>query len=139
MHFYDWVCIYIIENNLLSFKGVSGESKEVYPRIRCWVHLFSLWRPLCGPVRPLCGLSLLWTKDSWGADCRSGYFGTSVYKLNVWKKLATKLILLFFEYANGVDQNSFKTTLLPLNIAYNDQCRFFLGCSFSTHCCIITV
>ena len=41
MHYYGLTLIYITENNVWSFRGVSLNflsKKEVYPRVRRWVH-----------------------------------------------------------------------------------------------------
>ena len=59
----------------------------------------------------------------------------SCFTLHVLKKLATQLILPYFDYADVVYQNASKTNLLPLNTAYNNFCKFVLGCSFNTHHC----
>ncbi|KAI2667398.1 putative RNA-directed DNA polymerase from transposon BS [Labeo rohita] len=71
-------------------------------------------------------------------------FGTSVlyrskncFSYNVRKKLALQLILPFFDYADVIYQNTTKTNLLPLTIAYNKLCRFVIGCSYDTHHCIL--
>ncbi len=48
------------------------------------------------------------------------------------KKLALQLILLFFDYADVVCQNTTKTNLLLLTTAYNKLCRFVIGCSYDT-------
>ena len=69
-------------------------------------------------------------------------FGTSVlfrsrncFTLNIRQKLASQLILPFFDYADVVYQTASKTNLLPLTTAYNNLCRFVLGCSYTTHHC----
>jgi len=49
----------------------------------------------------------------------------------------TQLILPFFDYADVVYQNASKTSLLPLNTAYNALCRFSLGCSYNAHHCVM--
>jgi len=46
MHYLGLILIYIIENNVFFLKGVDLIylcSKEVYPKVRCWVHFFSLF------------------------------------------------------------------------------------------------
>jgi len=59
------------------------------------------------------------------------------FTLSVGKKLATQVILPFFDYADVVYQNASKISLLPRNTAYNKLCRFSLGCSYNTHHCVM--
>lgn len=63
------------------------------------------------------------------------YHSRNCFTLNIRKKLASELILPFFDYADVVYMNASKTNLLPLNTAYNKLCRFVLGCPFTTHHC----
>ena len=57
------------------------------------------------------------------------------FTLQIRKRIITQLILPILDYGDIVYQNTTATNLYPLNVIYNNLCRFVLRCPYRTHHC----
>ena len=51
--------------------------------------------------------------------------------------IVSQLIFPILDYADVVYQNTSELNLKPLNVAFNNICRFVLRCPFNTHHCVM--
>ena len=65
------------------------------------------------------------------------YRSINCFTLKVRKRIIAQLILPILDYADIIYQNTTDTNLYPLNVIYNNLCRFVLRCPFRTHHCIM--
>ena len=63
------------------------------------------------------------------------YRSIQCFTLQIRKRIITQLILPILDYGDTVYQNTTETNLYPLNVTYNNLCRFILRCPYRTHHC----
>ena len=63
------------------------------------------------------------------------YCSIQCFTLQIRKRIITQLILPILDYGDTVYQNTTETNLYPLNVTYNNLCRFILRCPYRTHHC----
>lgn len=63
------------------------------------------------------------------------YRSSNCFTFRVRKKIITQLILPIIDYADIVYQNTYNVYLKPLDVLFNNLCRFILKCPYRTHHC----